>query len=958
MEYAIAEWQDVCRKMLLDRKPLTSNTVLRLASGNRNLIEEDLFVDLALVKPKRSQNEKHAQDIDPERGSDLFNRQEETVEKRFAYSEFLEEIIRNPTEKNIAIIGEPGAGKTTLLQKLAFWLLQQTDDLVIWVDLAELGDRPLVEYLEEKWQKEALGKSRAEIKGDWEHKFKGGAVWLLLDGLDEMSQSDRQGLKFRGWVMNARIVVTCRLNLWQSNPTQLQGFQTYLTQPFQDEQMQGFIWRWFPGLFGEGEADRLAESLWSELQGAGKERIKDLCRNPLRLTLLCSTWQVGQALPETTAELYGGFVESMYEWKEDKFEVTEEEKEELNTALGALAKASLDAETSRFRLSHRLVCDYLGKPKAKGSLFPLALQLGWLNEVGVAAENPRQRVYTFYHATFQEYFAALAVEDWDYFLPKDHCDRPVEGKRYRIFEKQWKQVILVWLGRWDIEEDQKDLFINKLLHFKDRCGNFYEFQTFYLAALGFAEFEPKNGLLVEKVIRGLIMYSFGYLENKKECSWYYFSEEISSSSIEILQKTNTIKALNILENWYIDFQNIYKSVPHNNWRVTKKFKELDQLINDIKSSLEDRLNYKLIKNEKDNVIEMSAHISVSLDSNNVLNTKQILDSLCHGKDEDIVKSILTVTIENIYPEIIQALLFVIKNNKNLCIVWLAADFLARNIQETEIQKYTEYILDRLIILSTQKSDLLASFLAAFSALDLCYFIASNKIHKVVDIILCLMYEDTSSIRHNIVNSLQWKLQNKDINLIVIDALKKQVTSEIDEQDLDLYSKCYSILWHCAQHIDYTDFYQVWHYSNQDVLTITPKLTLEEQILDSLQNQPILILNAQTLTQETRESKIALKLCKLIWKPLQLKEIYPEVSTPGQLTRYLDRLQLNQQFSQRALLLTQCQHPTPELLTFCQQLTDTVAIAFLTEDPLDLPLKGFPPHQPRLISAIETWLEEM
>ncbi|MBS0015990.1 MAG: hypothetical protein KFF72_06440, partial [Arthrospira sp. SH-MAG29] len=128
--------RNICRKMLQQQIQLTSNTVLGQVYGDRNLIDEDLFVDLALVKPKRSQHEKHSQEIDPEKGSDLFTRQKETIEKRFAYREFLQEVISNRSEKQLAIIGEPGAGKTTLLQKLAFWLFQETDDLVIWVSLA------------------------------------------------------------------------------------------------------------------------------------------------------------------------------------------------------------------------------------------------------------------------------------------------------------------------------------------------------------------------------------------------------------------------------------------------------------------------------------------------------------------------------------------------------------------------------------------------------------------------------------------------------------------------------------------------------------------------------------------------------------------------------------------------------------------------------------------------------
>ncbi|MDT9185326.1 hypothetical protein [Limnospira sp. PMC 289.06] len=112
-----------------------------------------------------------------------------------------------------------------------------------------------------------------------------------------------------------------------------------------------------------GEDVQLAESLWSELQESGKERIKDLCRNPLRLTLLCATWTGKKGnLPDTTAKLYEKFVDYIYKWKKKEFPVKSEKRKQLNAALGELAKVSLDGERSRFRLSHRLVCEYLGEP--------------------------------------------------------------------------------------------------------------------------------------------------------------------------------------------------------------------------------------------------------------------------------------------------------------------------------------------------------------------------------------------------------------------------------------------------------------------------------------------------------------------------------------------------------------------------------------------------------------------
>ncbi|WP_397333949.1 NACHT C-terminal alpha/beta 1 domain-containing protein [Oscillatoria salina] len=100
------------------------------------------------------------------------------------------------------------------------------------------------------------------------------------------------------------------------------------------------------------------------------------------------------------------------------------------------------------------------------------------------------------------------------------------------------------------------------------------------------------------------------------------------------------------------------------------------------------------------------------------------------------------------------------------------------------------------------------------------------------------------------------------------------------------------------------------------------------------------------------------LCELIWEKALPNELYPEVTTLAQLRRSLKQLKLTLNLPKLNLLLTECEHPTPELIAFCHKLTDTVAISWLTENPLEAPLKGFPPNQPNLISAIETWLEEI
>ncbi|MDT9236423.1 HEAT repeat domain-containing protein, partial [Limnospira sp. PMC 917.15] len=910
VEYAIDEWQDICRRMLLDRKPLSSNTVIGQVYGDRNLIDEDLFVDLALVKPKRSENPKHPQEIDPEKGSDLYNREE--VEKRFAYREFLEEVISQRTEKRLAIIGEPGAGKTTLLQKLAFWLLQETDDLVVWVSLAELGSQPLGEYLEQKWLTEALRQSREEIKADWGNKFEGGAVWLLLDGLDEMSQTDLQGLKFRGWVTDARMIVTCRLNLWQGNPSQLQGFQTYLTQPFQDEQMQEFIRRWFRGLVAEGEDVQLAESLWSELQESGKERIKDLCRNPLRLTLLCATWKVEDALPETMAELYAEFVESVYGWKETAFPVTEEEKEQLNAALGELAKASLEGETSRFRLTHRLVCEHLGKPKAKGSLFPLALKLGWLNEVGVAEENPREKVYGFYHATFQEYFAALAVEDWDCFLPKDHCDRPVAGKRYRIFEKQWKQVILLWLGRED-KVEEKEGFIRGLVEFEDGVEDFYEYQAYFLAAAGINEFKACSQ--AAEIVRQLVKLGFGYFNIEKQ-EWRTFLDPISEGARKTIPET--IRRLAISE-----LIAIIENCPEEDTRklAAESLGKIGQGNPEAIAGL-----MEVIRNTKSEYTRGQAAKSLGkIGQGNPEAIARFLELLRTTEDKDTrrqaAESLGEIGQGN--PDVIAGLLQVIRNTEDEKTRWQATESL-----EKIGQGNPEAIAGLLQVIGTTEDKYTRQ-----QVLDSLGKIGQGSPEAIAALVNLIETTESEDTREEAAESLQKILTTDQQYGGVVTTLKHNLSDEVYQNHFEQFKASYKVIWNCAENLPYPEFYQAWHNP-----PTTPHPEVTEQTphsgepsfaspltWESLQHLPLYCLNADLLADETREPEIALTLSELIWEITCPDEDPPEPATPAELRRHLKTLKRRNLLPHRAILfgsetVSTPTQPTPELMAFCQKLT--------------------------------------
>jgi len=306
-----------------------------------------------------------------------------------------------------------------------------------------------------------------------------------------------------------------------------------------------------------------ADALIAALHEPGRENLLDLVRNPLCLTLLCMTWD-GSSLPETQADLYARYLKKVYQWNRNLQEWRDHAqrcstnstnlKQDLNRQLGELAKVALNLPQERFRLSQALVEEYLGEELDKTSLGYLALRLGWLNRVG--RDGRGDAIFAFYHATFQEYFAALAVEDWDYFLPRNHVDRPVAGKQYRIFEPQWKQVILLWLGREDVAANDKLEFESKLATFNGGCWNFYLVKSFFIATEGISQLKdidmqipyknydqyPLKLMLIEKVV-GVALWDFD-LEPKR---WSLYSNCLQKDAQEVLKRTTRSKVIAILE---------------------------------------------------------------------------------------------------------------------------------------------------------------------------------------------------------------------------------------------------------------------------------------------------------------------------------------------------------------------------------------------------------------------------
>ncbi|MEP0885396.1 NACHT domain-containing protein [Trichocoleus sp. ST-U3] len=543
------DWQYVCRTMLDRQKKLSTNEVIASEAMQFDLLDDEIFISLALVE--RKEPEQLSQNVHPARPIEQYE-EKPPIE----YEQFREQILRQGNSDRIAIIGEPGAGKTTLLQHIAFWILDKELGLPIWISLGDLiknGDlQRLKDYLTQVWLDNAVRDVTQDVKSDFLKQLNEQRVWLLLDGADEIVASSGIALReinnqLRGWISQSCIILTCRINVWEVDSNALRDFQTYRTKEFHyPTQVEQFIESGF-----RKSNQQSGERLKTELANTERTRLQQLVRNPLQLMMLCTTWHEQESLPATKAELYKRFVSEFYKWNRSKwkkkdlnyafFPNTVAKQEKLNKALGRLACRALDEESSPFRLPHNLVFDELGDPDEDGSYFWLALNLGWL-QVARDSDKPSDKVYTFFHPTFQEYFAALSIDDWHDFL--NHTSHNPEEGTYRIFEFNWKEVILLWAGREEISPHLKDMFIKQLIYF-DSKESFYWYKAFCLAAECMSEFASLKYL--DSIIDRIIEWSFGYFDSKEK-EWKTFINPISSQAKESLVRISNEKITKKLSN--------------------------------------------------------------------------------------------------------------------------------------------------------------------------------------------------------------------------------------------------------------------------------------------------------------------------------------------------------------------------------------------------------------------------
>ncbi|MEM6399210.1 MAG: NACHT domain-containing protein [Cyanobacteria bacterium P01_D01_bin.116] len=810
-------WKEICRQTLErdNHRRLTTNP-LTSADGVTFALDE-VYVPLGLVK--RKQRERRSGDVHPGRGSQLYESDDGDVNETLTLDKFLQQ-LQSKESNRIAILGEPGAGKTTLLQKIATWLADNTQDLPIWISLADIGEKKLEDYLIEDWLKAATRKRKIspEMEDDFCEQFNQGRVWLLLDAVDEMAIASSLALSkiadyLKGWVADAAVIITCRLNVWDAGKNALEDFDTFrnlnftYANPNNLNLMGKFINSWFQ------DNSQLGDNLRMELEKPARKRIRDALKNPLRLALMCRIWGLRRGgLPNTKAMLYEKFVEAIYEWKQDRFPTTSTERTHLNQALGKLALMAIANEKTKFRLRHRFVCEVLGEPDE--GMFQLALQLGWLNQVGIS-EAQGEKVYAFYHPTFQEYFAALAINDWKFFLNSS------SSNSFLIFEYQWKEVILLWFGRDDIPQSSKEEFIKNLIKFEDGCGGFYRYQAYFLAAEGIAEFADCS--LCESILKQLIKWRFGYFHSTQR-RWWRYPSVISEAARVTLLKTDRNCAISALEEFIAlnqsDFdtwnaayslgktfdpgnqiaistlEKIITSFYHENFRL----QAADSLAKvQPGNSVAIIALTKIIKSTKKESIRRKAAFSLGkCDPENkiaILTLEQMITSSTNKQQKQFaLENLLTLAPEN-------KLALAINTCKNET----KKNYKSPRRKSKDKSKNNHKAIAALVegIATAKNDDSKRRRASSLAKLEPQNQLALNTL---IDL---LKSAKKDSDRKNAAEDLKRVIDNEQMPKLII-SLKDCFFEEIDEANLEQSKHCYKLLWYCAEKMNYGDFYRAWN----------------------------------------------------------------------------------------------------------------------------------------------------
>lgn len=336
----------------------------------------------------------------------------------------------------LVIIGSPGSGKTTLLKSVVMTFARNEHRrhglrgalpviLAIREHAATISREtaPRLDALVEEHFKDKRTYP-SPPPGWFERKFRRGRVVVMLDGLDEVADTE-QRLLVSKWVdqqiiafPTTQFIITSRPDGYDEAP--LSHADKLDVQTFTPEQVSQFIHKWYlaneiaaaMGKIDKGVQLRAEERAGDLLSRIRRSRdLSQLTRNPLLVTMLAVVHHYqAETMPEGRAALYGKLCEVLLE----KFRAAKgvRPKRPASQSLVVLQRlAAHMMESRRQPLSVAEISKAIALPLAQIGI-PDGSAEAFLSEIQESSGlllDVGNGDWSFAHKTFQEYLTAV---DW------------------------------------------------------------------------------------------------------------------------------------------------------------------------------------------------------------------------------------------------------------------------------------------------------------------------------------------------------------------------------------------------------------------------------------------------------------------------------------------------------------------------------------------------------------------
>ncbi|RCJ32313.1 hypothetical protein A6769_28390 [Nostoc punctiforme NIES-2108] len=343
----------------------------------------------------------------------------------------------------LMILGKPGAGKTTFLKYLAIQCIRgefQAERVPIFVTLksfAEVANKPgLLQHITE----ETINPI-SSIRDILTY----GKALVLLDGLDEVREEDSDRIlkeirEFSDRYPKNQFVMTCRI---AAREYIFDKFTEVEVADFDDDQISNFTNKWFKDKAVKPETfiKRLEEN----------SRIKQLAASPLLLTLLCLVFEESGDFPANRSELYKEGLDTLLKKWDAKRGIQRDQiykklsvqrKEDLLSKI-ALTTFERGDYFFKAKIAEQYITEYISYlPDANTD--EQALQFD-SEQVLRSIEHHHglvvaraERIYSFSHLTFHEYFTAR-----EFVVVRQSSEEALQNLVSHITEKRWREVFLL-----------------------------------------------------------------------------------------------------------------------------------------------------------------------------------------------------------------------------------------------------------------------------------------------------------------------------------------------------------------------------------------------------------------------------------------------------------------------------------------------------------------------------------